>query len=56
MRGEMRRRVDTADWLVVGGAAAIGAGMWFLFGWPGVLLMVGMAMVLIGVGEARRKR
>ncbi len=46
---------DRADALVGLGALLIGAALWFLMGWPGVLAWAGFLVMAIGVAEARRK-
>lgn len=47
--------VDRSDALVGVGALLIGAALWFLVGWPGVLAWLGFLLTAVGVAEAKRK-
>lgn len=55
MKSEGKRGVDAADGLVLLGALLIGAALWFLVGWPGVLAWLGFLLTAVGVAEAKRK-
>jgi hypothetical protein len=44
-----------SDVLAVLGLMLIGVGLWFLLGWPSVVIWSGVLLVAIGVGEARTK-
>ena len=46
--------MSRADVLVGLGVLLIGAAMYYLVGWPGVLAWLGFLLTAIGVGEARR--
>lgn len=47
--------MDRSDGLVAAGALLIGAALYFLVGWPGVLAWAGFLVMAIGVAEARRR-
>lgn len=55
MKSEGKRGVDAADGLVLLGALLIGAALWFLVGWAGVLAWCGFLVMAMGVAEARRR-
>ena len=46
--------MNRADVLVGLGVLLIGAALWFLVGWPGVLAWAGFLLTAVGVAEARR--
>jgi len=50
------KSVGTADWLVLLGLLLIGAALWFLVGWAGVLAWCGFLLLSVGVAEARKAR
>lgn len=43
------------DVIVVVGVGMIGAAMFWLASWPGLLAFVGSLFVIVGVGMARRR-
>ena len=43
------------DVIVVVGVLMIGAAMFWLASWPGLLAFVGSLFVIVGVGMARRR-
>lgn len=47
--------MDRSDALVGAGVLLIGAALWFLLAWPGVLAWAGFLMLAIGVAEARKR-
>ena len=44
-----------SDALVGVGAVLIGLGIYFLMGWPAVLVWCGVLVMVIGVAEAKRR-
>lgn len=44
------------DALFVVGLVVIGVGLWFLAGWPALVVYGGLLLVLLASGEYRRKR
>ncbi len=50
-----RAPVDVSDGLVGLGLVCIGAALWFLVGWAGVLALCGVLLIAVGVAEANRR-
>jgi hypothetical protein len=49
-------RLGTGDLLVLLGLFSLGAALWFLAGWVGVLALCGTLLIAVGVAEARNRK
>lgn len=46
------RRETTIDLIILAGVLLMAVGAWLLWSWPGVLLLVGFVLALLGLAMA----